>query len=186
MPPLGGLIVAAHALFFCGLVKLDSSTLHKEVIVIKVIYFDYGGSHSSVVAANIHAGKLGSTETPPIKDIINLPDFDQTTPDDFGKIKHAGTDTESNDIYVLGTKSGNSGGLLSSLVEAQNVGNDFRFVDTMPYVNTWLRIGGWLSRGLSLPSLGRPFIRIGIKEAYPKLKTMVRDVGKTRLMEVLQ
>ena len=155
-------------------------------MVIKVIYFDYGGSHSSVVAANIHAGKLDSPETPPIKEIINLPYFDKTTKDDFGKIKQVGTDAEGNDIYVLGTKNGNSGGLLTGLVGAQGISDQFRFVDTMPGVNTWLRIGGWLSRGLSLPFLGRPLIRIGIKEAYPKLKTMVREAGKTRLMEVLQ
>jgi hypothetical protein len=156
------------------------------VIFIKIIYFDYGGSHSSVIAANIHVGNLRSAGTPDIKQIINLPGFDKTTPDDFGKIRYVGTDSESNDIYILGTKSGNSGALLSTLAEAQNISNNIRFINTMPYVNTWLRIGGWLSRGLSLPFLGRPFIRIGIKEAYPKIKTMVRDAGKTRLMEVLQ
>jgi len=131
-----------------------------------VIYFDYGGSHSSVVAANIHTGKLDSQETPPIMDIVNLPYFDKTKQDDFGKIRLVGTDAEGNKIYVLGTKNGNSGGLLTSLVEAQNLTNKFRFVDTMPYVNTWLRIG--------------------IENAYPELKTMVREAGKTRLMEVLQ
>ena len=117
---------------------------------------------------------------------MNLPDFDQTTPDDFGKIRHIGKDAEKNDIYVLGTKSRDAGGLLSSLIDAQNLSQEFRFIETMPYVNTWLRFGGWLSRRLSLPLIGRLFIAIGIKEAYPKLKTLVRDVGKTRLMEVLQ
>jgi len=156
------------------------------VITIKVIYFDYGGSHSSVVAAHIHAGKLDSPATPPIEEIINLPYFDKTTPDDFGKIRRVGIDADGNDIYVLGTKNGNSGGLLSGLVDTQNLTDKFRFVDTMPCVNMWLRIGGWLSRGLSLPALGRPFIRIGILEAYPKLVSLVREAGKTRLMEVLQ
>lgn len=156
------------------------------MITIKVIYFDYGGSHSSVVAAHIHAGKLKSSETAPIEEIINLPYFDKTTQDDFGKIRRVGTDANGNDIHVLGTKNGNSGGLLSGLVDAQNLTDKFRFVDTMPYVNIWLRIGGWLSRGLSLPALGRPLIRIGILQAYPKLVSLVREAGKTRLMEVLQ
>lgn len=156
------------------------------MIIIQVIYFDYGGSHSSVVAAHIHAGKLGSPETPPIEEIINLPFFDKTTQNDFGKIRRVGTDADGNDIYVLGTKNGNSGGLLSGLVDIQNLTDKFRFVDTMPYVNMWLRIGGWLSRGLSLPVLGRPLIRIGILQAYPKLVTLVREAGKTRLTEVLQ
>lgn len=158
----------------------------KQVSAIKVIYFDYGGSHSSVVAANIHAGKLDSQENPPIEEIFNLPYFDKTQKDDFGKIRRTGTDPEGNDIYVLGTKNGNSGGLLTSLVKAQGAAHQFRFVDTMPYVNMWLRIGGWLSRGLSLPFLGRPLIKTGIKQAYPKLKTLVREAGKTRLMEVLE
>ena len=156
------------------------------MITIKVIYFDYGGSHSSVVAAHIHAGKLESSETPPIEKIINLPYFDKTTKNDFGKIRRVETDADGNDIHVLGTKNGNSGGLLSGLVDAQNLTDKFRFVDTMPYVNTWLRIGGWLSRGPSLPALGRPLIRIGILQAYPKLVTLVREAGKTSLMEVLQ
>jgi hypothetical protein len=156
------------------------------VITIKVIYFDYGGSHSSVVAAHIHTGKLDSSKTPPIGEIINLPDFDKTTQEDFGKIRKVGTDADGNEIHVLGTKNGNSGGLVSGLVDTQNLTDKFRFVDTMPYVNTWLRIGGWLSRGLSLPALGRPLIRIGILQAYPKLVSLVREAGKTRLMEVLQ
>lgn len=156
------------------------------MITIKVIYFDYGGSHSSVVAANIHAGKLDPPKTPPIEEIINLPDFDKTTPDDFGKIRRVGTDADGNDVYVLGTKSSNFGNLLTGLVEAQGIAERFRFVDTLPLVNNWLRIGGWLSRSLSLPALGRPLIRIGILQAYPKLVTLVREAGKTRLMEVLQ
>jgi hypothetical protein len=155
------------------------------VIAIKVIYFDYGGSHSSVVAANIHAGKLAPPKTTPIGEIINLPDFDKTTPDDFGKIRRVGTDADGNDVYVLGTKSSNFGNLLTGLVEAQGIAERFRFVDTLPLVNNWLRIGGWLSRSLSLPALGRPLIRIGILQAYPKLVTLVREAGKTRLMEVL-
>ena len=155
------------------------------MIIIQVIYFDYGGSHSSVVAAHIHAGKLGSPETPPIEEIINLPYFDKTTPDDFGKIRRVGTDADGNDVYVLGTKSSNFGNLLTGLVEAQGIAERFRFVDTLPLVNNWLRIGGWLSRSLSLPALGRPLIRIGILQAYPKLVTLVREAGKTRLMEVL-
>jgi hypothetical protein len=151
-----------------------------------VIYFDYGGSHSSVLAANIHAGKFDSPKTPPVQEIMNLPYFDKTKPDDFGKIRRVGTDAEGNNIYVLGTKSSNSGGFLTSLIEARNLTDKFRLINTMPYVNTWLRIGGWLSRSLSLPWLGRPLIMIGIKKAYPELKTMVREAGKTRLMEVLQ
>lgn len=154
--------------------------------LIKIVYFDYGGSHSSVVAAHIHAGKLDSPQTPPIKEIINLPYFDKTQKDDFGKIRPAGTDADGNAIYVLGTKNSDSGGLLTSLAEAQDAAQEFRFVDTMPYVNMWLRIGGWLSRSLSLPLLGRPLIRAGIKAAYPGLKNLVRETGKTGLMEVLE
>ncbi|HBQ25981.1 MAG TPA: hypothetical protein DD791_06275, partial [Syntrophomonas sp.] len=98
----------------------------KQVITIKIIYFDYGGSHSSVVAANIHSGKLDPPKTPPIGEIINLPDFDKTTPDDFGKIRRVGTDADGNDVYVLGTKSSNSSSLLTGLVEAQGIAERFR------------------------------------------------------------
>ena len=155
------------------------------MIIIQVIYFDYGGSHSSVVAAHIHAGKLESPQTPSINKIVDLPYFDKISPDDFGKINKVGTDADGNDIYVLGPKSSNSQSLLTGLIEAQGLTNCSRLIDTLPLVNNWLRIGGWLSRTLSLPALGRPLIRIGILKAYPQLVTLVREAGETSLTEVL-
>jgi len=152
--------------------------LNREVLLIKnIVYFDYGGSHTSVTAACIHAGKLDPGKVPTGDDLMEMPYLDKTTPKDFGRIKHIGTDKDGNEIYALGTKSSSQlGNLLDDLVSFQAVSNQYSFLDTSPYVNNVLRVGGWLSRSASLPALGRPLVVMGLKNAYPALCSLVERV----------
>lgn len=138
------------------------------------VYFDYGGSHTSVIAAGIHAGLLDPHNPPDDKALSQFPYFDKTTPDDFGKMKHLGTHPEGHRIYCLGTKSSTTGPLLEGMAELQNAAGQFIFCDTMPYVNTTLRIGGWLSRGIGLSVLGRPLVYRGIRKEYGKIADFVK------------
>ena len=52
------------------------------------------------------------------------------------------------------------------------------FINTMPYVNIWMVIGGFLSRRLGWKALGRPLVIYGTKQAYWKfihLINLVKD-----------
>ncbi|MGI6413728.1 MAG: DUF3189 family protein [Syntrophomonadaceae bacterium] len=138
----------------------------------KIVYFDFGGSHSSVLAANIHTGQIGTT--PPFKEqIMALPYFDKTTPSDFGKLKYVGDDPQDNQVYALGTKQSDCLNVLEGLVDLMEIGDRFVFADTMPYVNLTMRIGGWISRALALTSIGRPIVLQGTKDIFPHLVGLV-------------
>lgn len=139
------------------------------------MYFDYGGSHSSVVAACIHAGMLDPDNLPSGDELMKMPYLDKTTPEDFGKINHIGNDHQGNDIYALGTKQSESGNLLNDMADLQDVSDQYLFISTSPYVNMTLRIGGWLSRSAFLPSLGRPLVMSGLRQAYPDLCSLVKN-----------
>lgn len=144
------------------------------MVLINIIYHDFGGSHTSILAANIHTDKISEDLAPLPDEMMSLPYFDKTTPDDFGKIHYIGKDDADNQVYTLGTSSSPFGYVLKGLTELMGIEDNFLFVDTMPQVNFILRIGGWLSRSLSLPDLGRPLIFKGIQDAHPDLVEQVK------------
>lgn len=152
----------------------------KEDDKIKYVYFDYGGSHSSVLASFIHIGRLGG-RSPSKQELMQLPYFDKTTPDDFAKMHPAGNDDKGNEVFFLGTKSSNFEPTINNLAELMGVAGEFCFVSTMNYVNPILRLGGWMSRGLSQPWLGRWLVIRGAKSAYPSL---VKLVEKTKVKSI--
>ena len=143
------------------------------IIIKRIVYFDYGGSHTSVTAACIHAGKLDPNKLPSGDDLMAMPYLDKTTPDNFGNIKHIGTDNQGNEIYSLGTKSSHLGNILDDIADLHGVSDQYLFLCTSPYVNNVLRIGGWLSRSVSLPFLGRPLVVNGLRTAYSALCSFV-------------
>lgn len=143
------------------------------IFIKRIVYFDYGGSHSSVTAACIHTGKLDPGKIPDKDAFMDMPYLDKTTPEDFGKIKHIGTDKAGNEVYSLGTKVSKLGSMLDDMASVQGIANQYHFLCTSPYVNNVLRVGGWLSRSASLPSLGRPLVVSGLKKAYPALCSLV-------------
>jgi hypothetical protein len=56
-------------------------------------------------------------------------------------------------------------------------------VDTLPYVNNTTRIGGFLSRGLGLVSIGRPLTIHGLQKSYWRFVDLVNNV-KDRLSNI--
>ncbi|SHH04328.1 Protein of unknown function [Thermosyntropha lipolytica DSM 11003] len=146
------------------------------MVKIKFVYFDYGGSHSSVIAAHIHAGNLKGSRMPSSSELMELPFFDKTTPDNLGRLYLVGRDEKGNEIYILGSQNSNFEPVLRSLAALLELDKDFVFVCTMPYVNPLLRLGGFLSRRLSLPLVGRPLVILGAKWAFPHLRHLVEKV----------
>lgn len=142
---------------------------------IKFVYYDYGGSHSSVLAANIHANNI-SKSIPTNEVLDDLPLFDKTEPEDFGHMKYIGQDENNNEVYLLGTKHSDFTSAIEGIASLMGLSNEFIFVGTMPYVNNILRTGGFISRGLSIPFIGRPFVYRGAKDAFPALVSLVDRV----------
>jgi hypothetical protein len=146
---------------------------------IKIIYDDYGGAHSTQVAAAIHLGVLKPERTPTNEELLALPLFDRITKEHHGCLIFVGVDSEGHSIYVLGrgpsavtVERALAGGIAL-------VGGDpgsIRFFNTLPTVNWWMRIGGFLSRALGWIPIGRPLVLYGTRKAFPQLVRFVTEV----------
>lgn len=144
-----------------------------------IIYSCFGGAHSSPVAAAIHLGRLPSHRLPTDEELLSIDGFDRTTSDDYGRLRHVGADEAGHRIYVLGRGPGASAverAFFFGYALAGGAGGEVRFVHTLPCVNAAMRIGGYLSRGLGLPALGRPLVLSGTRRAYPRLVELVNSV----------
>jgi hypothetical protein len=154
---------------------------------VKVIYYCYGSSHSSVVAAAIHLGTLPLFSIPCSRDIMDLPYYDKATTDQLGACTYMGTDDAGCDVYILGT--GPARGIVRRAVESifQLCGvsrDSYMLVDTLTSIGMVTRIGGFLSRRMGLTRIGRPMTIWGIKRAYLQLASIVERVkSDPRYME---
>lgn len=142
-----------------------------------IIYHCYGGAHSSVAAAGIHLGLL-PLPNPSAADILSLPYFDQHTSQDQGRLFFYGVDERGNKVYILGRAR--AAAIVQQTVKAAlrlaREDDDVLFVNTIPAVNFWMRIGGYLSRRLGWVSIGRPLVTLGTLLAVPRLAALVSRV----------
>lgn len=149
-----------------------------------IIYHCYGGSHSSVVASAIHTGVLPGDRVPSREELMGLKRFDRTRTGDIGTLFFAGRDDHGSRIYTMGT-----GGYKAVVLRAINCLLDLYgldkekllLVDCLDRINGVTRVGGFLSRGMGLVTLGRPLTIIGIQQSYPGLLGLVREVKDEQL-----
>lgn len=144
-------------------------------MIMRVVFYDYGGCHTSVIAANLYTHKLAE-DIPTSNDLMALPYFDKTTPEDFYHLHYTGTSNNGSQVYTLGAKSSNYGYVLDALTRLKGTEEHFAFIPTMPFVNMPLRIGGFLSRSLNMPFLGRPLVLAGAKKTFDKIRDMVNKL----------
>lgn len=145
----------------------------------KIIYYDYGGAHSTVTLAHIHLGVLPTDRRPGVGAIMHQPHFDQAANSDLGKVRPMGTDAQGNEVYVCGLGGGRTAMVPALLTFLELSGADpsqVQFVDTMPTVNLLMRLGGYTSRVLHIVWLGRPLVAFGAWLAYPKQRRLVAQV----------
>lgn len=160
----------------------------------KIVYHDFGGSHSTATAVAIHLGLIPEDRVPDAKDFLTkVPFFDSLTARDHGKLFYVGQDEWKNEVYLL--PRANRPDLVlnavSSTIKALGGSlEEWVFVDTLPTVNLWMRIGGYLSRRLGLVLIGRPIATFGTRRAFFQISCLVRSTktsllyaqcGKTRI-----
>ncbi|MDI7248416.1 MAG: DUF3189 family protein [Bacillota bacterium] len=147
----------------------------------KVIYHCYGSSHSSVVAAAIHLRWLPSDRIPESREILGLPHYDRTDPDQIGTCFLMGTDEAGREVYIIGM--GAAKGVVRRAIESifQICGvsrDEYMLVDTLPNVGLVTKIGGFLSRAVGLIGVGRPLTVWGVRRSYPKFVQLVQGVRR--------
>jgi len=147
----------------------------------KIIYNCFGGSHSSVTAAGIHLRLLPDTRRAKSEELLNIPYYDAQVGKDHGRIRFMGFDSRGNEIYITGKK--NLGSFYAKIMHnLLSLGGEqqekFVFINTIPYVNIWMVIGGVLSRRLRWKTVGRPLVIYGTIKSYWKfihLINLVKD-----------
>lgn len=147
----------------------------------KIIYHCWGGSHSSVVCAAIHLGILPCDRAPSAAELRALPQFDRQTKRDHGRIFYMGRDEWGNDVYFLGRRSNGAviDRILPGMVEVFGLSRDeIITMNTSPYVNPLMIVGGTLSRALGLVRPGRAIVTLGARLAHRKLCRAVAEVKR--------
>lgn len=143
----------------------------------KIIYNCYGGAHSSVAAAALHLGLLPEARPATAKELLSLPYYDAQVGKDHGRIRFMGFDEWGNEVYVVGKK--NLGFFYETIMRSMialcgDAQGKYLFVNTMPYVNLWMVIGGFLSRRLGLIVPGRRIVIYGTQKSYFKFLHLVK------------
>ncbi|GGC78951.1 ABC transporter [Thalassobacillus devorans] len=143
------------------------------------IYNDYGGTHTTSLAAAFHLNILKPSQQPlSKKEILAVPYFNKLTRKDFGKLIFHGKDEEGHPVYTLGRKKSKL--VVPALKEwsqmfmaLHQVEEKIIFSNTSPTVPFVMTIGGGLSRGLGIDSLGVPLLIKGAQKCSGNIHQLV-------------
>ncbi|SHF36516.1 Protein of unknown function [Seinonella peptonophila] len=156
------------------------------------IYNDYGGTHTTSMAAAYHLKKLPQAERKlTSEEILNIKYFNQLTKKDFGKLIFHGNDEDGNPVYTIGRKREKlvvpSLKELTLLLQTKFHFNEkIVFSNTSPTVPMVMSLGGFFSRGLKMDFIGVPLLVKGAKKCCDNIYRLVENtkrVGKTSFNE---
>ena len=156
------------------------------------IYNDYGGTHTTSLAAAYHLKQLPQSERKlTSEEILRVKYFNQLTKSDFGKIIFRGTDDEGNSVYTIGRKRNKFvvpalKELTLLLQEKYHFEEKIVLSNTSPTVPFAMSLGGFFSRGLKMDFIGVPLLVIGAKQCCDNIFRLVENtkhVGRTNFNE---
>ncbi|HZK34949.1 MAG TPA: DUF3189 family protein, partial [Bacillota bacterium] len=74
----------------------------------KLVYYCYGGAHTSVTCASIHLDYLPMDKVPKAEEFNKVPFYDKMDNDKLGTPVYVGRDELGIDIYIMGMKNSSS------------------------------------------------------------------------------
>lgn len=157
------------------------------------IYTDFGGTHSTALAAAYHLNKLPMDRKLTKEEILNVDYFNKLKTEDMGKIIFHGVDTEGNSVYTIGRKSSKLvvpalKNLSLLLQDKYQIHEKIVFSNTSPTVPFAMTIGGFLSRELKIDFIGVPLLVIGAKQCCHNILQLVehtKQIGKSTNSNVI-
>ncbi|MCY9667762.1 DUF3189 family protein [Paenibacillus alginolyticus] len=148
------------------------------------IYNDFGGTHTTALAAAYHLNKLDGTHEPTTNEIMNTHNFNKLVYKDRGKFYFHGKDEDGNKVYTMGR--GRSKilvpgvfNLIDMLMEEEVLNEKIILSNTSPTVPFAMTCGGMLSRWLKIDFIGVPLLVIGAKQAYKDIFNLVQHTKQT-------
>ena len=144
------------------------------------IYNDYGGTHTTSLAAAYHLKKLPTNRRLTKEEILNIDYFNKLTKADFGKLIFHGIDEDGHSVYTIGRKSSKlvvpALKELSMLLQDKYQGQEkIIFSNTSPTVPFALTMGGLFSRGLKIDFIGVPCLIVGAKQCCLTILRLVEN-----------
>ncbi|MCO7125650.1 DUF3189 family protein [Sporolactobacillus shoreicorticis] len=147
------------------------------------IYNDFGGTHTTALAAAYHLKKISADHKLTKAEILAVPFFNKLNSSDMGKIIYHGIDDEGNSVYTVGR--GTSKHLvpalnnLSLLLQQKYKGTEkIIFSNTSPTVPFAMTIGGLCSRWLKIDLIGVPLLVLGAKQCCQDINRLVASTKK--------
>ncbi|WP_040203499.1 DUF3189 family protein [Neobacillus jeddahensis] len=151
------------------------------------IYNDFGGTHTTSLAAAYHLKQLPQSERRlTSEEILNVKYFNQLTKRDFGKLIFRGIDEDGHSVYTIGRKRNKyvvpaMKELTLLLEEKFQFNEQIIFSNTSPTVPIALSLGGFFSRGLKIDFIGVPLLVLGAKQCCDNIFRLVentKQIGK--------
>lgn len=145
----------------------------------KVVYVCYGSAHSSIVAANLHLGRLPLHRRALPAEVLAAPHFDELPHNRVGTLLEMGRDARGHRVYALGLGPHRQalGRCLQDLTESLGVPRgSLALVDALSGSHPTTRVGGFLSRRLGLVGLGRPLAVSGVLADYSRFTALVSRI----------
>ncbi|WP_342429598.1 DUF3189 family protein [Neobacillus sp. FSL H8-0543] len=156
------------------------------------IYNDFGGTHTTSIAAAYHLKQLPQSEQKlTTEEILTVKYFNKLTKEDFGKIIFHGIDEEGNSVYTIGRKRNKYvvpalKELTLLLQEKYHFDEKIVLSNTSPTVPIAMSMGGFFSRGLKIDFIGVPLLVKGAKQCCDNIYRLVentKQVGRTSFNE---
>ncbi len=148
---------------------------HKEP---GIFYVCYAGTHTSVVASMLHLGNIcvEDIQSQGPKALLRIPYFDRRTTFDIGVPVCMGKDVNGAYVYALGTGwlSRTLELCLCDLIELMHPNARACLCSVRGVLDFQARVGGFLSRRLSLVSPGRQIVSHALSKKVPVLYQATR------------
>jgi hypothetical protein len=158
------------------------------MISVIYIYNDYGGTHTTSMAAAYHLKQLPQSEQKlTTEQILNVKYFNKLTHADFGKLIFHGIDDDGNPVYTIGRKRHKLvvpalQELVLVLQERFEFDERVIFSNTSPTVPLAMTLGGFFARGIHINSIGVPLLVMGAKKCCDNIFRLVehtKHIAKT-------
>jgi hypothetical protein len=147
------------------------------------IYNDYGGTHTTCLAAAYHLNKLPINREITKEEILGVDFFNKLQTSDMGKIIFHGLDENGDSVYTIGRGSSKNvvpalKNLSSIFQDKYHLNESIVFSNTSPTVPLAMTIGGLLSRRLNIDFIGVPLLVFGAKQCYKDIIQLVHYTKK--------
>lgn len=143
------------------------------------IYNDFGGTHTTSLAAAYHL-RLLKLSALTKNDILSVPYFNQLTKKEAGQILYRGMDEENNPVYTIGRRSSKYvvpalTDLCTILLRRYGEKEKVIISNTSPTVPPLMTAGGFLSRELGIDSIGVPLLVKGAQQCHDLIFHLVEE-----------